>query len=222
MSESIVVQVKHVEDADGEETKFKIKLNTKMKKIFASFASHKSLQLDSVDFIHKGHVIHHDSTASEIGLQDEDVIVCKASTSTAGTPSSSQATAADGAANTTANTTEENADKITIGIKDQYGDLIHYKLNKSTEMKKVFTAYTQRKGVELYQVRFLYDGRRILFEQSPNDLDMEDQDVIHYVLEQGAPPTVSHCLKYIRELEARMAEMEERLNALLGKPLDHQ
>ena len=130
-------------------------------------------------------MIRHDSTtASEIGLQDEDAIVCKPRTSTAGTPSSSQATAADGAANTTGNTTEENSDKITIGIKDQDGDLIHFKINKSTKMKKVFTAYTQRKGVELSQVRFLYDGTRITFEQSPNDLDMEDQDVIDYVLHQ--------------------------------------
>ena len=51
-------------------------------------------------------------------------------------------------------------------------------------MSKVFNAYAKRKGVQGNALRFLLDGQRINPEQTPGDLELEDQDQIDCVLEQ--------------------------------------
>ncbi len=51
-------------------------------------------------------------------------------------------------------------------------------------MSKVFNAYAKRKGVAGGALRFLLDGQRINPEQTPGDLELEDQDQIDCVLGQ--------------------------------------
>ena len=74
------------------------------------------------------------------------------------------------------------AGTITIRVKDQQGEDTFFKVKKTTKMEKVFTAYAQRKGVALAQVRFLLDGVRIQPTDTPENLEIEDQDQIDCVL----------------------------------------
>ena len=52
-------------------------------------------------------------------------------------------------------------------------------------MQKVFDTYAQRKGVSASSLRFLLDGDRILPEQTPKQLELDDQDQIDCMLEQS-------------------------------------
>ena len=51
-------------------------------------------------------------------------------------------------------------------------------------MNKVFQAYAQRKGVQAKSLRFLLDGERIKDEDTPKQLELDDQDQIDCMLEQ--------------------------------------
>jgi small ubiquitin-related modifier len=51
-------------------------------------------------------------------------------------------------------------------------------------MSKVFETYAQRKGVQAASLRFLLDGERILEDQTPKMLELDDQDQIDCMLEQ--------------------------------------
>ena len=51
-------------------------------------------------------------------------------------------------------------------------------------MAKVFDTYAQRKGIQTNSLRFLLDGDRVMPEQTPKMLEMEDQDQIDVMLEQ--------------------------------------
>jgi small ubiquitin-related modifier len=51
-------------------------------------------------------------------------------------------------------------------------------------MSKVFETYAQRKGVQAASLRFLLDGERILDDQTPKMLELDDQDQIDCMLEQ--------------------------------------
>ena len=66
----------------------------------------------------------------------------------------------------------------------QLGEETFFKVKKTTKMEKVFMTYAQRRGVQPSSLRFLYDGDRILATQTPESLDMEDQDQIDCMLEQ--------------------------------------
>ena len=79
---------------------------------------------------------------------------------------------------------ESNNETITIQVKDQTGELTLFKIKKSTKMSKVFSAYAQRKGVELASLRFLLDGERISETDTPKMLELEDEDQIDCVLAQ--------------------------------------
>lgn len=45
-------------------------------------------------------------------------------------------------------------------------------------------AFAKRQGKEMDSLRFLYDGIRIQADQTPEDLDMEDNDIIEAHREQ--------------------------------------
>ncbi|KAL9187831.1 hypothetical protein ACHAXT_006209 [Thalassiosira profunda] len=79
----------------------------------------------------------------------------------------------------------EGSEPITIRVRDQSGEETYFKIKKSTKMQKVFETYAQRKGVQAASLRFLLDGDRIQADQTPKQLEMDDQDQIDCMLEQS-------------------------------------
>ena len=51
-------------------------------------------------------------------------------------------------------------------------------------MGKVFKYCAEERGFAFHSLRFLIDGERINPNQSPRDLELEDNDVIDCMLEQ--------------------------------------
>ena len=49
-------------------------------------------------------------------------------------------------------------------------------------MSKIFDAYASRKGVQANALRFFLDGERINADQTPKQLEMEEQDIIDCAL----------------------------------------
>ena len=66
----------------------------------------------------------------------------------------------------------------------QTGEETYFKIKKTTKMEKVFATYAQRKGVQAQSLRFLLDGERINGDQTPKQLEIDDQDQIDCMLEQ--------------------------------------
>jgi len=54
----------------------------------------------------------------------------------------------------------------------------------TTQLSKLMNAFCQRQGVQMNSVRFLFDGQRLTETQTPQQLDMEDGDVIDVMVEQ--------------------------------------
>ncbi|XP_077979156.1 small ubiquitin-related modifier 1-like [Glandiceps talaboti] len=69
-------------------------------------------------------------------------------------------------------------------MSDQDNSEIHFKIKKTTGMKKLKQAYSDRQGVPMNSLRFLFDGQRINDDQTPKQLEMEDDDVIEVYQEQ--------------------------------------
>ncbi|GLC48186.1 hypothetical protein PLESTB_000068600 [Pleodorina starrii] len=73
---------------------------------------------------------------------------------------------------------------INLVVKDQTGNEVHFKVKMKTKLEKVFNAYCNKKGVEPSSVRFLFDGTRVSPGATPDELGMEDGDVLDCVIEQ--------------------------------------
>jgi hypothetical protein len=73
---------------------------------------------------------------------------------------------------------EDDSEAITIRLMDQGGDETMCKMKRTTRMKNVFGAYASRKGVRIYEIRFLIHGERIGEDDTPESLDLEDGDKV--------------------------------------------
>lgn len=66
----------------------------------------------------------------------------------------------------------------------QDGNEVFFRIKRSTQLKKLMNAYCDRQSVELNSIAFLFDGRRLRAEQTPDELEMEDGDEIDAMLHQ--------------------------------------
>ena len=55
---------------------------------------------------------------------------------------------------------------------------IHFRVKQTTQMGKLKKSYSERVGVPVTSLRFLFDGRRINDDETPKALEMEQDDVI--------------------------------------------
>ncbi|GMN53783.1 hypothetical protein TIFTF001_022918 [Ficus carica] len=79
---------------------------------------------------------------------------------------------------------------INLKVKGQDGNEVFFRIKRSTQLKKLMNAYCDRQSVEFNSIAFLFDGRRLRAEQTPEELEMEDGDEIDAMLHQtgGASP----------------------------------
>ncbi|XP_044336187.1 small ubiquitin-related modifier 1 [Triticum aestivum] len=64
------------------------------------------------------------------------------------------------------------------------GNEVFFRIKRSTQLKKLMNAYCDRQSVDMKAIAFLFDGRRLRAEQTPDELEMEDGDEIDAMLHQ--------------------------------------
>jgi hypothetical protein len=81
--------------------------------------------------------------------------------------------------------TEEEAPKhINIKVKDQQENEVFFKIKRTTPMEKLMNAYCQQKGMTFDSVRFMFDGVRVVKEDTPSSLEMDEGDMIEVFQQQ--------------------------------------
>ena len=77
-------------------------------------------------------------------------------------------------------------DDVSINIRIrlvQTGEETFFKVKRTTKLDKVFNAYSQRKGVAISSLRFLFNAQRVRGDQTVADIDMDDGDELDCMLE---------------------------------------
>ncbi|KAJ3697316.1 hypothetical protein LUZ61_001021 [Rhynchospora tenuis] len=73
---------------------------------------------------------------------------------------------------------------INLKVKSQDGNEVFFRIKRSTQLRKLMTAYCDRQSVDFNSIAFLFDGRRLRSEQTPDELEMDDGDEIDAMLHQ--------------------------------------
>src|SRR5690349_9871586 len=76
------------------------------------------------------------------------------------------------------------SEHLNLKVKSQDGSSVYFKVKKTTQLRKLMEAYCKRVGKESTEVRFLFDGQRIEGDQTPQELEMEDDDEIDAMVAQ--------------------------------------
>ena len=76
------------------------------------------------------------------------------------------------------------AAQVNLKVVNAEGNEVFFKIKRTTLMKKLMDAYVKKNGMVRNQVRFLYDGKPLEDEKTPDDYEMDDDDVIDAMVEQ--------------------------------------
>ncbi|PBP24429.1 ubiquitin-like modifier, partial [Diplocarpon rosae] len=175
-SENPVINIK-VKDQMEAETFFKIKQKTKLGKVFDAYCDRNALQRTTVRFLLDGQRIQDTDTPDSLQMEDGDMVDAVLE----------QIGGAGIEVFKGHCETKPDAEvpvHINIKVKDQAGQEVLFKIKKSTLLKKVMSAFCERQEVDPKAVRFLYDGTRLQENDTPEGLEMEDQDCIEVFAEQ--------------------------------------
>ncbi|GET86177.1 small ubiquitin protein, putative [Leishmania tarentolae] len=77
-----------------------------------------------------------------------------------------------------------SAQQISLKVVNADGAEMFFKIKRGTQLKKLIDAYCKKQGISRGSVRFLFDGAPIDEIKTPEDLGMEDDDVIDAMVEQ--------------------------------------
>jgi len=61
---------------------------------------------------------------------------------------------------------------------------VHFKIKRSTTMRKLIEAYCKRQGLTSTSVRFLFDGEAVGADDTPDTHEMEEGDAIDVMHQQ--------------------------------------
>eukprot|EP01057_Protomagalhaensia_wolfi_P006240 Protomagalhaensia_wolfi_Nauph_80__6239@NODE_943_length_1861_cov_520_688255_g712_i0_p3_GENE_NODE_943_length_1861_cov_520_688255_g712_i0NODE_943_length_1861_cov_520_688255_g712_i0_p3_ORF_typecomplete_len115_score26_24Rad60SLD/PF11976_8/1_9e27ubiquitin/PF00240_23/0_0061Blt1/PF12754_7/0_047FERM_N/PF09379_10/0_22_NODE_943_length_1861_cov_520_688255_g712_i095439 len=86
---------------------------------------------------------------------------------------------------------EENQ-HIQLKVRSVDDNVVYFRIKKKTKMEKLMSTYCARLGQSIDAVRFLYDGERIRGEHTPEELGMEDNDLIDAMVQQVGGAIGSH------------------------------
>lgn len=78
---------------------------------------------------------------------------------------------------------EESESHINLKVSDGSSE-IFFKIKRSTPMRRLMEAFCKRQGKTMDTLRFLVDGTRVGPDSTPDELDLEDGDVIEAHREQ--------------------------------------
>ncbi|CAM8998014.1 unnamed protein product [Rhodiola kirilowii] len=73
---------------------------------------------------------------------------------------------------------------INLKVKGQDGIEVFCRIKSSTPLKKLMGAYCAKQSVELNSIAFIFDGRRLHGDHTPDEWEMEDGDEIDAMLHQ--------------------------------------
>ena len=67
---------------------------------------------------------------------------------------------------------------IKLKVVGQDSNIVHFMVKQTTKMRKLKKSYSQRVGAPVAHLKFLFDGHRIKDEETPEALEMEQNDMI--------------------------------------------
>nr|XP_016463360.1 PREDICTED: small ubiquitin-related modifier 1-like [Nicotiana tabacum] len=76
----------------------------------------------------------------------------------------------------------EESPYIVVHVTAQDGGKLFFKLQETTPLQKLMKVYCDKKFMNMEQIAFLFDSKRIRGKQTPKELEMMDGDEINAML----------------------------------------
>ena len=95
----------------------------------------------------------------------------------------------------------DETEYINLKVVSQVSNEIHFRVRQTTQLGNLKKTYSERVGIPVTSLKFLFDGRRINDNETPRALEMEQNDVIE-VLEDFQRMTLTQIAQSIEKIIA--------------------
>ena len=127
---------------------FKVKFTTQLGELKKTWSQRMGLQLSSLRFVFQSHSINDDDTPHTLQMKDGDIIEVFL----------------DGS--------------VAIEVKDWNNKVIYFKVKLTTQLGKLKNSWSERMGIQLSRLRFVFQSKHINDDDTPETLKMKDGDII--------------------------------------------
>lgn len=94
---------------------------------------------------------------------------------------------------------DEKAEQLNLKVIGQDGQVVQFKIKKTTPFRKLMHAYCDRMKLTQSAIRFMFDGNRLRETDTPKSMDMEDEDTIEvYSQQSGGSSKILNSLSHSR------------------------
>lgn len=152
-----------VQDQQNNELHFMIKPQTKLSKVMKAFCDRQGLGPGTVKFLHEGIRVQDNDTPESLEMEDGDIIQAFL-----------EQTGGEG---------PQHCTSLDIKIQHDSTDLF-YKIKKITNMKQLIDSHCKSQKKAPNTLRFFYDNRRLSDLETPDSLDIRNNDIINVYPEQ--------------------------------------
>mmetsp|Transcript_2463 Transcript_2463/g.7807 ORF Transcript_2463/g.7807 Transcript_2463/m.7807 type:complete len:103 (+) Transcript_2463:49-357(+) len=76
------------------------------------------------------------------------------------------------------------SEHVNLKVIDQHGNEVHFRIRRTTPLRKLMNSYCERQGIDMKSVRFMVDGTFVEDEDTPESLELDDGDIVDTVLQQ--------------------------------------
>ncbi|XP_048563648.1 NFATC2-interacting protein isoform X2 [Triticum urartu] len=150
-----------VQEKDGRQ-QFRVCKDEKFDKLFKAYAKKVQVSPSDLTFVFDGDKINPASTPQDLDLEDEDMIEVHHKP-TLGKPAEAYV--------------KKSREKILIMIQDKDVKL-QFRVYKDEKFDKLFKVYAKKVQLKPSDLIFIFDGDKINSASTPQDLDLENDDMI--------------------------------------------
>jgi len=81
---------------------------------------------------------------------------------------------------------KEEGNPVFLRLRRQDQEVDRFRIDKSSPFEKLYLFYCKKKGFQPDKVKFIFDGLPLNMRSTPDEEDMEDDDIIDVKVEPGA------------------------------------
>ncbi|KAH0468992.1 hypothetical protein IEQ34_002224 [Dendrobium chrysotoxum] len=159
-----------IRSQNGNEILYNVKPSIKFRKIMNHYCNRQSLQINTVVFLFDGRRLRDEQTPKDLGMEDGDEIDAMLHQI--------------GGKWQALNKKPNEPTILSLKVNSQDGEEVLYRAKPTTKLSKLMNDYCNRHSFPINSIAFVFDGRRLRDEDTPESLKMEDGDEIDALIHQ--------------------------------------
>ena len=211
--ETEYIKLRVVNRRSKSEIYFRVKLTTQMEKLKKSYSERVRVPVSSLRFLFDGRQINDNETPKQLEMEQDNVIEVfqKLQEKNLMTSMPKTEPILSRCIKDNKKTTAGETEYIKLKVVGQNSNEIHFRVSMTTQMGELKKSYSERVGVPVSSLCFLFDGRQINDNDTPKQLEIEQDDVIEVYEELQEKNLMTLMPKTVPMLSPSLSHESEKL-----------